>query len=96
MLKPWPAILNDFLIDRTAEIHEALVPRDREYQRLHADFSRTMDQLTAGFDPETYQLFLDYESAATGRVNRSEELVYRQGLIDGLRLGRYIDGIRKE
>ena len=94
MLKSWTLILNDFLIDRTMELHDHLLPRDREYLRLQKEYSQATDELAARLGPGEYRLFLDYEKAATSLVNRSDELIYKQGLIDGLRLGNLIDRIR--
>ena len=96
MLKTWKALQSDYILRRTIELHDHLLPCDREYTRLREVYRQAMDQLIARLDLDQYQLFLDFESAATSLVNRSDELVYRQGLIDGVRLGRCVEEIKSE
>lgn len=95
MLKTWPVFLNDFLITRTIELHEHFLPHDQEHSHLQNEYCHTMSQLTARLDPEEYELFLDFESAGNSLMCKDDELIYKQGLIDGLRLGDYIDRIRR-
>ncbi|MGD8399518.1 MAG: hypothetical protein PVH64_01070 [Bacillota bacterium] len=91
MIKTWPVILKDFVNSRTIELCNKFLPRDREYVRLKKEFSRALEQLDAGLTPEANQLFLNYESAETQMESRKGDLLYQQGLFDGLRLGRLID-----
>lgn len=64
MLKLRPILFNDFINNRTTEIHDRLLLRDREQ----------------------YQLFLEYECAENDMNNREDEVIYRQGLVDGIKL----------
>ncbi len=54
-----------------------------------------MERLVEHLDPATQQFFLDYESAANTLANWENELIYRQGLIEGLRLGDCLEKIRR-
>ncbi len=95
MLKTWPFLLEDFLGDRTLELCQKLLSRDREYIRREKEYDQALDRFTGSLGPEEFRLFLDYESAANAMAGREDELIYRQGLIDGVRLGYYIDRIRQ-
>jgi hypothetical protein len=86
MLKPWPILFNDFMNNRTTEIHDRLLLRDREHIRLAKESRRVMDRLIVSLNPEQHQLFLEYESAANDVKNWEDEVIYRQGLIDGIKL----------
>ena len=95
MLKTWLVIFKDFLNDRTTELYDHLILHDRKHARLAKESRHAMNQLTASLAPEQHELFLDYESAVNCLLNREDELIYQQGLIDGLRMGYYIDKIRR-
>jgi hypothetical protein len=95
MLKTWPVIFKDFVNYRTIEL-DKLLYCDREFTRLQEVYSQVCDKLVASLGPVENKLFDDYESAESSMESRKGDLLYQQGIIDGLRLGRLIDRIRQE
>jgi hypothetical protein len=93
MLKTWPDVFEDFVKHRTIELVDKFFSQDREYTRLQEELSQELAQLSTGLDPEENQLFQNYQNAAAGRESRRGDLLYQQGLMDGLRLGELIDRI---
>jgi hypothetical protein len=96
MIRTWSVIFKDFVNYRTIELCNKFLPRDREYARLKEEFSRVLERLDTGLSPEANQLFLDYEDAEIEMESRKGDLLYQQGIIDGLRLGYLIDSIRRK
>jgi hypothetical protein len=94
MLKTWPVIFKDFVINRTIEL-DKILSRDREYVRRQEKFSRVINQLLVGLGPEATELFMEYESTEGGMEGCKGDLLYRQGLIDGLQLRYRIARIRQ-
>ncbi len=95
MLKPWPVLFNDFILGRVMECYEKLLRSDPEFTRLDAEMGQAMDRLMEQLDPAVQQFFLDYESTANTLARWENELIYRQGLIDGLRLADWVDRIKR-
>ena len=90
MSKSWRTMIDDFILRRVIDLNDHFLPRDREYVRLRAAYREAMDQLTSRLDADQYRLFLEFESAATSMVIKSDELLYRQGVRDGTRFKRLI------
>jgi hypothetical protein len=95
MSKTCPIFLKDFLTVRTLELYEKILPHDQKHVCLEEETYRTFQQLYASLDPEAQDFFRLYESAKANQDNRKDELIYRQGLTDGLRLGQTVDRIRQ-
>ena len=88
-------MLDDFILHRVIELNDHYLPRDREYLRLRAAYREAMDRLTARLDLDQQRLFLELEAAATALVIRSDELLYRRGVRDGIGLRRCVDRERR-
>jgi hypothetical protein len=93
MIKIWPDVFEDFVKYRTIELVDNFFSQDREYIRLQEELSQGLAQLSTGLDHEENKLFENYQNVAAARESRRGDLLYRQGLMDGLRLGELIDRI---
>jgi hypothetical protein len=96
MLKTWPVYLKHFVDDRTEELAEKLLFHERKYIQLKKRAFQAVEQLKAGIGSEASELYNQYDSAEGDLYAYKCDFFYKNGLIDGLRLGRLIDRIRNE
>ncbi len=52
-----------------------------------------LNKLFAGLPPEERQILDEYDAGRTMQLNRQDELVYGQGLLDGVRLVLWIERV---
>ena len=88
--------IKDFIYERIYEIHNKILPYDKEYQELGNRPTEIQRQLMANLSPEKQKMFLDYDEAQTLRMNRQDEIFYSRGLVDGILLGYWVDWVRRE
>jgi hypothetical protein len=72
--------IKDFIRERIYEIHEKILPSDREYQELGNKPSEIQCQLMAVLSPEGQKMFLEYEEAQALRMNRQDEILSLPGI----------------
>jgi|GEM_PF-6012004 len=91
-MKTWHDYLQEFVMERVIEFEEQVLPKNREYKALQekADllFRRILEYL------ETKDLGFDYETAQSSEMNLRSRLIYRQGLLDGIRFTQWFDRLR--
>ncbi len=82
--------IQKFILDRLIQIHEEIVNTDPEHRQLGEEPGELFKQLVAKLTPDD-QLLLDrYECARIEQINRQDELVYTEGLMDGMRFGYWV------
>ncbi len=87
--------IQKIIFDRLDKIHERILPLDREYVELEKKPEEILQQLLTTLPSEQQNLLDDYDSSRTALMNRQDELVYIQGMADGILLGRWVDQLRQ-
>jgi hypothetical protein len=100
MIKTWPVYFKHFVQKRTDDLDEKVLPFKRQWIRLQKEeeqaFQVLEQILEKNFGPEAREAFLNYENAVLSVEAYTRDYYYGKGLLDGLRLGRSIDRIRKK
>ena len=82
--------IQKMILDRLVQIHEEIVGVDPEYRQLGERPDELLKQLTAKLNHEDQSLLDEYDSACTTRSCRQDELIYNEGLMDGISLGYWV------
>jgi hypothetical protein len=84
MLKPFTIKIQTALTDRVAEVAEQLLLPDQRYQELNTKLNEVMDQIGQNLPPEKERLLLDLDKVSIERDALVYQMMYRQGLLDGI------------
>jgi hypothetical protein len=77
---------------RTDEIGSNVLMKHEAYQRLSEELKSCLHEILAYIPEDRRQLVLDYEEKEQAQMGLSVEIMYRQGLIDGVYLNRRLSG----
>ncbi|MEX1028641.1 MAG: hypothetical protein WDZ91_01185 [Paenibacillaceae bacterium] len=88
MLKNVKSYLNDFVMVRTDEIGSNVLMKHAEYQELSEELKSKLHEILKYVPEDRRQLVFDYEEKEQAQMALSVEIMYRQGLIDGVYLNR--------
>jgi hypothetical protein len=72
------------------EFHDEVVFHDPEYRKLGEEPQQLMEQLNAKLTPAGKEMSDRFDCARTEQMNRQDELIYSQGLMDGILLGYWV------
>jgi hypothetical protein len=86
MLKRHSQYFEEFIIERTEEIGREILCKNQRYQELNSKIIEVQDALTANLSPQTQSLVNKYDDAESEHECIVRETMYRQGLIDGIKL----------
>ncbi len=79
--------IKKFILDRLTQIYEDVVEQDTEYQELGERPGELLKLITAKLNPEDKKLLNEYQDTWIAQSNRQDELIYSQGLMDGILFG---------
>ena len=79
--------IKKFILDRLTQIYEDIVKDDPEYQKLGERPNELLDLLATKLNPEDKKLLDEYQNVWIYPCNRQDELIYSQGLMDGILFG---------
>jgi hypothetical protein len=86
MLKRHSQYFKEFIFDRTGEIGEEILIYNQRYRELNAEIYQVQRALTDNLSPQL-QFWVDrYDDAVAEQDGIVSETMYRQGLIDGIKL----------
>jgi hypothetical protein len=87
--------IHKFIFDRLNQIHDEIVFHDPEYRKLGEEPQQLMKQLNAKLTPEDREMLDRFDCSRTEQMNRQDELIYYQALMDGILFGYWVSQIGK-
>ena len=84
------------LFERLYQIRDEILNSDPEYRELSLAAAELMDRLLDKLEPEDRELLEEYDSKQLDQTCRQDEILYSRGLMDGIVLCRWIEGIGRE
>ncbi|HBF39048.1 MAG TPA: hypothetical protein DDW50_17235 [Firmicutes bacterium] len=94
MVRSFKGSLKKFIEDRVDEIGNKFVIKNKEYKKL-ADYSTKVHyQIRDNLPDNIKKLIGEYETINTSMQCISEEIMYEQGFIDGIRSNEIIKSIK--
>jgi hypothetical protein len=85
----------EFILDRILKIHDKILPSDAEYQQLGERTDEIRKLLVPNLGPKEITLFDDFDCSRAAQMNRQDELIYSQGLMDGIILADWVERIKR-
>jgi hypothetical protein len=82
--------IQKLIFDRLYKIHEEIVKDDPEYRELGERPYEILKQLSAKLTPEDNELLDQYDCLRMDQMNRQDELIYNEGLMDGMLFGYWV------
>ena len=82
--------IQKFILDRICEINDEIVTKDPEYKELFEQIDDWKKQLAAKLTAEDKALLENYEGSWLAQMCRQDEIVYNQGLMDGILWGYWV------
>ena len=79
--------IQKFILNRLTQIHDEIVSEDPEYRELGARPDELLKLIAAKLTPEDKKLLDEYQDIWIYQLNRQDELIYSQGLMDGMMFG---------
>lgn len=82
--------IQKFIFYRLTQIHDEIIAHDPEQQELGEDPNELFKQLIAKLNPEDQKLLDEYDCRRMEQMNRQDELIYSEGLMDGILFGYWV------
>ncbi|TCL61935.1 hypothetical protein EDC14_103037 [Hydrogenispora ethanolica] len=82
--------IQKFILERLVKIHDELLIHDQEFRELGEKPREILNQLSAKLPPEDSQLLDEYDSERMAQMNRQDELIYSEALMDGILFGYWV------
>lgn len=79
--------IQKFILNRLTQIHDEIVSQDAEYRELGERPDELLKLIAAKLTPEDKKLLDEYQDIWIYQLNRQDELIYSQGLMDGMMFG---------
>jgi hypothetical protein len=79
--------IQKFILDRLTQIYEDVIENDPEYKELGERPGELLKLIAAKLMPEDKKLLDEYQDIWIYQFNRQDELIYSQGLMDGILFG---------
>jgi hypothetical protein len=86
MLKRYSQYFEECMFDRTGEIEQEIYSNNQRYQELNTEICEVQQALTDNLSPQLQSLVDRYYDAENEQDCIVSETMYRQGLIDGIKL----------
>ncbi len=90
MLSDESKAIQKFILDRLTLILDQIVLRDPEFRELGERSQALMKQLAAKLSPEDWKLLDQYDCGRMEEMNRQDEIIYSQALMDGMLFGYWV------
>lgn len=91
MLKSHSQYFKELIFDRTAEIEEKILFNNQRYRDLNTEIIEVQRVLTDNLSPQLHPLVDRYDDAETEQGAIMSMAMYRQGLIDGIKLAELVN-----
>ena len=82
--------IQKFILDRLTQIHDEIVFHDPEHRELGERPDELLKLIAAKLTPEDKKLLDEYEDIWIYQINRQDEIIYSQGLMDGIMFGYWV------
>ena len=82
--------IQKFIFDRLIQIHDGIVFHDPEHREMGEEPAELIEQLYAKLAPEDQKILDRFDCAQTEQMNRQDEIIYSQALMDGILLGYWV------
>ena len=82
--------IQKYIFDRICQIHEEIVKDDPEFRELRDRPSELLKLIAAKLTPEDKKLLDEYDETWIQPINRQDEIIYSQGLMDGIMFGYWV------
>lgn len=93
-MKTWNDYLQDFIIERLIELEECVLAKNQEYRAAEERLDRLFRRIMEEISPDN-NLRVEYEDAQLSEMDLRNRIIYRQGLLDGLRFKCWVDKVQK-
>ena len=90
MLNSHATGIQKFILNRLVQIHDEIVTADPEHRQLGERPNELLQQLTNLLPATDRQLLDQYDCARLEQLCRQDELIYNEGLMDGIRFGYWV------
>lgn len=82
--------IQKYILDRLTLINDEVVNKDPEYRELLQKVDQRRKQIEAKLSVEDQGLLEGYEGSWLAQICRQEEIVYNEGLMDGMMFGYWV------
>jgi hypothetical protein len=82
--------IQKFILERLVKIHDEILMGDREFRELGEKPGEILKRLSAKLPPEDSQLLDEYDCGRMNQMNRQDEVIYSQALMDGMIFGYWV------
>jgi hypothetical protein len=91
MLKKYDQYFKEFILARTDEIVAEILLSNQRYRELNDEICQVQHELAANLAPQLQSLLDRYENAEAEHDGVISTAMYRQGLLDGVKLAKLIN-----
>jgi hypothetical protein len=85
--------IHKLIFERICQIQDEILINDPEYQELSKVPAELFNRLFHKLPPEDQEILDQYDSSRMAQLDREDEILYSRGLMDGIRLCRWIERI---
>ena len=82
--------IHKFIFDRLNQINDEIIFHDPEYRKLGEEPQQLMKQLNEELTPAGQERLDRFDCSRTEQMNRQDELIYSQALMDGILFGYWV------
>lgn len=82
--------IQKYILDQLVKIHDEVLIHDPEFQELGEKPSEILKQLCSKLPPEDGKLLDEYDCGRMNQMNRQDEVIYGQALMDGMIFGYWV------
>ena len=82
--------IQKFILDWLVQIHDETLNHDPELKELGVISGLIFERLRAKLPAEERQLLDDYDDARVNQTNRQDEIIFSQGLMEGMVFGYWV------
>ena len=82
--------IQKLIFDRICQIHDEIVFNDPEHREMGEEPQQLMEQLNAKLTPEDQKVLDRFDCARAEQMNRQDEIIYSQALMDGILIGYWV------
>jgi hypothetical protein len=82
--------IQKFILERLVHIHEEILIHDQEFKELGEKPGEIFKRLYSKLPPEDSRLLDEYDCGRMCQMNRQDEIIFSQGLMDGMVFGYWV------
>jgi hypothetical protein len=82
--------IQKFILERLVKIHDEILIRDPEFRELGEKPGEILKRLCTKLPPEDSQLLDEYDCGRMNQMNRQDEVICSQALMDGMIFGYWV------